>query len=115
MVKNPPTNAGDSGLIPDLGKILRASEQLSPCPTTPEPVLQSLGVRTTKAHVPPGKPKHAYSRHLNVRFCDDIVPVWPTCLHFSERKTHREDLSQVPQWEGLTEGPEVASPASLGL
>ena len=97
------------------GKILHASEQLSLCPTTMEPVLQSLGATTTKAPVSPGKTKHAYSRYLNVRFGDNIVQVWPTCLHFSERKTHREDLSQVPQWEGLTEGPKVASSASLGL
>ena len=54
-----------------------------------EPVLQSLGATTTKAPVSPGKPKHAYSRYLNVRFWDNIVQVWPTCLHFSERKTQK--------------------------
>ena len=32
-----------------------------------------------------------------------------------QKGKHRKDLSQVPQWEGLTEGPKVASSASLGL
>ena len=35
--------------------------------------------------------KHAYSRDLiNVRFCDDLIQLWPSYLHFSERKKHRE-------------------------
>ena len=38
MVKNPPTNAGDAGLIPDQGtKIPQTMGQLSPCTTTTEP------------------------------------------------------------------------------
>ena len=37
MVKNPPSNAGDEGLIPGLGsKIPRAAGQLNPCATTRE-------------------------------------------------------------------------------
>ena len=36
VVKNPPANAGDTGLIPYLG---RSHMQLSPCATTIEPVL----------------------------------------------------------------------------
>ena len=43
MVKNPPSNAGDAGLIPGGGgkgggltKIPHATGQLSPCATTPE-------------------------------------------------------------------------------
>ena len=37
VVKNPPYNAGDAGLIPGLGtKILHAAGQLSPCATTTE-------------------------------------------------------------------------------
>ena len=39
MVKNPPANAGDSGLIPGWGtKIPHAAEQLRPGATTTEPV-----------------------------------------------------------------------------
>ena len=34
------------------GKIPHASEQLSPCATTTEPVFQSLGAANTKAHMP---------------------------------------------------------------
>ena len=37
MVKNPPSNAGDSGFIPGQGtvsKILHAAGQLSPCTST---------------------------------------------------------------------------------
>ena len=37
MVKNPPYNAGDAGLIPGQGtKIPHAAGQLSPCATTAE-------------------------------------------------------------------------------
>ena len=37
VVKNPPSNAGDAGLIPGQGtKIPHAMEQLSPCATTAE-------------------------------------------------------------------------------
>ena len=37
VVKNPPYNAGDTGLIPGLGsKIPHATGQLSPCATTTE-------------------------------------------------------------------------------
>ena len=36
MVKNPPANAGDTGLIPDSGRSHR--EQLSLCTTATEPV-----------------------------------------------------------------------------
>ena len=40
LVKNLPANAGDAGLVPGLKtKIPRVSGQLSPCPTTTEPVL----------------------------------------------------------------------------
>ena len=112
---NLPANAGYLGLIPDLGEDPTCLRATKPMSHNYGAVLQSLGATTTKAPVSPGKTKHAYSRYLNVRFGDNIVQVWPTCLHFSERKTHREDLSQVPQWEGLTEGPKVASSASLGL
>ena len=53
VVKNPPSNAGDMGSVPDQGtKILHAVEQLSAQPTAePEPQLESLGVATTDAHV----------------------------------------------------------------
>ena len=39
VVKNPPANAGDTGLSPWSGKIPHAVEQLSPCITTTEPAL----------------------------------------------------------------------------
>ena len=40
VVRNLPANAGDTGSIPGLGaKIPHATEQLSPCATTTEPVL----------------------------------------------------------------------------
>ena len=38
-VKNPPTNAGDTGSSPWSGKIPHAAEQLSPCTTITEPAL----------------------------------------------------------------------------
>ena len=39
VVKNPPSNAGDEGLIPGPGtKIPHAAGQLSPCTTTAEPM-----------------------------------------------------------------------------
>ena len=38
VVENPPSNAGDTGLIPGRGtKIPHAAGQLSPCSTTKEP------------------------------------------------------------------------------
>ena len=41
MVNNPPSNAGDVGLIPGGGtKIPHAAGQLSPCATTREPKSQ---------------------------------------------------------------------------
>ena len=41
MVKNPPANAGGHGFEPWPRKIPQATEQLSPCATTTEPVLWS--------------------------------------------------------------------------
>ena len=46
VVKNPPVNAGDMGLIPGLG---RSHMQPSPCATTVEPVLSNLETSTTEA------------------------------------------------------------------
>ena len=42
-------NAGDAGPVPWSRKFLHASEQLSPCATTTEHVLYSLGATTTEA------------------------------------------------------------------
>ena len=39
VVKNPPANAGNTGSSPGLGRFPHATEQLSPCATTTEPVL----------------------------------------------------------------------------
>ena len=38
VIKNPPANAGDTGLSPGPGRSHMAVEQLSPCATTTEPV-----------------------------------------------------------------------------
>ena len=40
VVKNPPASAGDTGSSPSLGRFPHAAEQLSPCTTTTDPVLQ---------------------------------------------------------------------------
>ena len=49
MVKNQPASRGnDTGNDPWSGWIPLAAEQLTPCTTTPEPVLQSLGAATTE-------------------------------------------------------------------
>ena len=42
-------SAGDVGPVPWSRKFLHASEQLSPCATTTEPVLESPGATTTEA------------------------------------------------------------------
>ena len=43
VVKNPPSNVGDTGSIPGQGtKIPHAGGQLSPCTTTTEPVSHKL-------------------------------------------------------------------------
>ena len=52
VVKNPPANAGDMGWIPGSREIPQATEQLSPCTTTTEPVFQSPGISTTEALEP---------------------------------------------------------------
>ena len=45
VVKNPPANVGDTGLISDLG---RSHMLLSMCYTISEPVLKSLGATATE-------------------------------------------------------------------
>ena len=53
VVKNLPSNAGDVGSIPGWGtKIPYASQQLSLCAATIEPVLQRLGAAPTEARGP---------------------------------------------------------------
>ena len=54
MIKNPPFDAGDVGLIPWEGtKILHAAEQLSLCATSSEPVrLKQRAVRCAAAKTP---------------------------------------------------------------
>ena len=50
VVKNALANAADTGLIPDPGRShVLTVEELSPCTTTTEPVLQKLGATTTEA------------------------------------------------------------------
>ena len=51
VVRNLPANAGDVGVIPELGRFPLATEQLSPYTTTIEPALQSLGAMTAEAHM----------------------------------------------------------------
>ena len=60
MVKNPPANARDMGLVPWSGKIPHAEKELSPCATATELVAWSWEATTTEpiytvtseAHVP---------------------------------------------------------------
>ena len=52
VVKNPPASVGDTGLIPGLGRLAPAIDQLSPCATATEPVLWSLGATATGAREP---------------------------------------------------------------
>ena len=53
MVKNPPSNAGDSRLIPDQGtKIPHAAGQLSPHATTTEPVRLNYRARVPQTAEP---------------------------------------------------------------
>ena len=47
VVKNPPTDAGNAGLMPDPGRFHIPSEQLSPCAVTTEPA--HLGPMLCKA------------------------------------------------------------------
>ena len=89
---NLPANAGYLGLIPDLGEDPTCLRATKPMSHNYGAVLQSLGATTTKAPVSPGKTKHAYSRYLNVRFGDNIVQVWPTCLHFFRKKNTQRGL-----------------------
>ena len=52
LAKNPPAKVGGAGLIPALGRLPHAVEQLSPCATAIEPVLQRLGATTAEAREP---------------------------------------------------------------
>ena len=47
VVKNLPTSAGDTGLIANL-EIPHATEQLSSCTATIEPMLKNLGTKTAE-------------------------------------------------------------------
>ena len=46
VAKNPPANAGDTGLIPGLGRFPRAVGQLSPCAATTEAQVPALHERS---------------------------------------------------------------------
>ena len=57
VVKNPPANEGDEGLIPGSGKIPRATEQLipqllGPCSRAREPQLLSPHAASVEAGAP---------------------------------------------------------------
>ena len=58
VVKNPPANAGGTGLISDLGRSQSCAEQLSLCTTNTEPMhprtcaLQQVKPRQWEAHAP---------------------------------------------------------------
>ena len=52
LVKNPPADTGDMGLIPDQGtKIPHASGQLSPCTTTTEPMYLEPVLCNKRSHL----------------------------------------------------------------
>ena len=62
MVKNPPANVGDTGLIPGLGRSHRPRGQLSPellCTTAIEPVRWSLRTSTTEAVLRTRRTQHS--------------------------------------------------------
>ena len=48
VVRNLPTSAADTGSIPGLGQSHNATEQLSPCATTTEPLLWSPRAAATQ-------------------------------------------------------------------
>ena len=84
VVKNPPSNAGDAGLIPGRGtKIPHAAGQLSPRATTTElvrlneraRVLQTTDPMHSGAHVPQLEREnpHATTREKPVRHNEDPV------------------------------------------
>ena len=75
-MKNLPAKAGDTGLIPDLGRS-HMEELLRPSATTIEPVLQSLGAPTTEPYV----------QQL-------LKPTHPEPVLCSKRNHHTEKLLQ---------------------
>ena len=64
VVKNPPANARDTGLIPDLGRS-PAMEQQSLCPTTTETMLKNLGATTPEPLCPIQPVLHNKRSHHN--------------------------------------------------
>ena len=52
VVKNPPANAEDTDSIPGPGRSYMPQSNLSPCATTTEPVLWSLGTPTNEPTCP---------------------------------------------------------------
>ena len=67
VVKNPPSNAGDTGSIPGLGtKTPHAMGQLSPSATTSASELKSLGAVGTEVLAPQSlRPATGESPHSN--------------------------------------------------
>ena len=63
VVRNPPSNSGDVGLIPSWGtKIPHTSRQLSPCATTKE--VHALQGRSSAANIKTNKPQTASNLSL---------------------------------------------------
>ena len=77
MVKDLPSNAGDSGLIPGWGtKIPHAVGKLSLCATTRKGYVLQQRPRT---HTSP-------TRQLRVGLLPHFGKLWPRCHHWAQRK-----------------------------
>ena len=61
MVKNPPANAGDMGLIPVPGKMPHALGQLSPCTPSTEPVRSGAQEKPLQSGAPT---HHSYRKPI---------------------------------------------------
>ena len=89
VVKNPSAKAGDMGSIPDPGRSLHTTRQLSMCTTATEPVLKSLGPRLLSPHAATTKACVSQSSAPNKRRHHSEKPVhnWRVALsHCNYRK-----------------------------
>ena len=100
VVKNPPSNAGDTGSIPGGGtKIPHAAGQLSPCVTTTE-----LTCLNERAHLPPTtEPTHArahvpWSLRTTTRERKTCTPQVGRSLRTTTKSPRCNERSHMPQW-----------------
>ena len=94
--KEPACQCRRHGFHPWPGKIQRAVEQLSPCSTTIEPVLQGPGATSTAALAPESQP----ALHRKKSRCSEkpsaAIREWPLPVLHSQRKhpSSNEDPAQ---------------------